>query len=387
MNLLRRLPSIALVAGALVNAVPSVAATSCDNSNLYSFDFNSRPDTQLAYGNTYTYTATNGAAATRTFTVNIVQNGLSNTAVNNITLPRIDNDPLQTSTGGRELTIGGVFSGRTSSITGTTRVITTTFAFGTPIRELQLAVNDIDYTNNQYRDWLAVTGSDGTNVYSDPVMTLNNPTSARVGPGGNPSLAANQALGTGASDNDANTGTINILFNEPVTSVTLKYGNYPYLNGESSTGQQAMGISRLSYCPVPSLSVTKSSAPYDTAGATRFAIPGADVAYTLTVTNSGGSTVDLNSLVLSDLLPANLSFYNGDFNPSSPGMGPFELTAGSSAITLPASGRGYSNNSGASYSYTPAAGYDSNVDAIRLVPTGTMAANSSFTIRFRARVN
>ena len=169
----------------------------------------------------------------------------------------------------------------------------------------------------------------------------------------------------------------------------MRYGNYPYQSGESTTGQQAMGISRLSFCPMPAVTVAKTSAPYiTTAGSPdRFNAPGSDVAYTLTVTNSGGSPVDASSLVLTDVLPANLTFYNGDYNASSPGMGPFELTAGTSGVTLPAAGRAYSNNNGSTYAYTPAAGYDAAVDAVRLTPTGTMAANSSFTIRFRARVN
>lgn len=371
---------------ALLHTEAGVAATSCDNTNLYSFNFNSVATTQLAYGNSYSYTATNGAAATRTFNVNLTQNGLSSTSLGGVTLPRIDTNPLQTSSGGRELTIGGTFSDRTPAITGATRVITVTFSFATPIRELAVSIHDIDFTKNQYRDWLYITGSDGTNTYSDPTLTLSNPTSAQIGPGGSPSLAANEAIGIAASANNADTGNIDILFTEPVTSVTLRYGNYPYGNGEKTTGQQAMGISKLSFCPVPALSVTKTSAPLDTSGATRFAIPGADMVYTLTVTNSGGSTVDVNSLILKDVLPAGLTFYNGDFDSTFPGMGPFQLTAGSSAVTLPASGRGYSNNGGASYVYTPAAGYDSNVNALRLIPSGTMAANSSFTIRFRARV-
>lgn len=119
----------------------------------------------------------------------------------------------------------------------------------------------------------------------------------------------------------------------------------------------------------------------------RFNAPGSDVAYTLTVTNSGGSPVDLGSLVLTDVLPANVTFYNGDYDPAVPGTGPFQLTAGSSGVTLAAGGRAYSNNNGSTYAYTPASGYDANVDAVRLTPTGSMAANSSFTIRFRARIN
>ena len=87
------------------------------------------------------------------------------------------------------------------------------------------------------------------------------------------------------------------------------------------------------------------------------------------------------------MLPPNVTFYNGDYNASSPGMGPFELIAGSSGVTLPAAGRAYSNNNGSTYTYAPSAGYDANVDALRLTPSGSMAANSSFTVRFRARIN
>jgi uncharacterized repeat protein (TIGR01451 family) len=371
---------------ALAGAAPALAATTCDNSNLYSFDFGSQATTQLAYGSTYSYTATNGAAATRSFSVNFTQNGLSSTSAGGFVMPRIDNSVLMTPANGRVLTIGGTFSARTPSITGSTRVITTTFTFAVPVRELSILAHDIDFASNQFRDWLYISGSDGTSTFTDPVLTLNASPTLRVGPGGTPSLLANEAMGTGANANNAANGNISILFNQPVTSVTLRYGNYPLGTGEAVTGQQAMGISTLSFCPVPNVAVTKSSTPYDTTGTTRFAVPGADMIYALTVTNSGGSTVDVNSLVLTDVLPANVTFYNGDFNSGSPGMGPFDVIAGTSTVTLPSAGRAYSNTGGATYVYAPAAGYDPAVNAIRLTPSGTMAANSSFTIRFRARV-
>ena len=174
-----------------------------------------------------------------------------------------------------------------------------------------------------------------------------------------------------------------------MTSITISYGNYPLQSGESTTGQQRVGISQVRFCPMPAIAVAKTSAPFvTTAGSPdRFNAPGSDVAYTLTVTNSGGSPVDLGSLVLTDVLPTNMTFYNGDYDAAVPGMGPFQLTAGSSGVTLPTSGRAYSNNNGSTYAYAPTAGYDANVDAVRLTPSGTMAANSSFTIRFRARIN
>lgn len=381
----------------LLAAMPARAA--CDASNTYAYNFTTAA--AMSYTTSYSYTASNPLGATRGFTVAFSTNGLSSSQVNSQQLPRVGN-LITTSAGANTLVIGGVFSGRTTSITGTTRVIVVTFTFTQPVRDFSFNVHDADYTNDQYRDWVNLSGSDGTSTYTPTITTphgqnngsgakTNAASSVRLGAGTTPfNMTAQELIGVGASDNnDVDTGDIVASFAQPVTTITMRYGNYPYQSGESTTGQQAMGISRLSFCPMPAVTVAKTSAPYiTTAGSPdRFNAPGSDVAYTLTVTNSGGSPVDASSLVLTDVLPANLTFYNGDYNASSPGMGPFELTAGTSGVTLPAAGRAYSNNNGSTYAYTPAAGYDAAVDAVRLTPTGTMAANSSFTIRFRARVN
>ena len=67
---------------------------------------------------------------------------------------------------------------------------------------------------------------------------------------------------------------------------------------------------------MPSIAVAKTSTPLATTGPDRFNAPGSDVVYTLTVTNSGGSPIDLAGLVLADLLPPQTTFYNGDFDPA-----------------------------------------------------------------------
>ena len=54
-----------------------------------------------------------------------------------------------------------------------------------------------------------------------------------------------------------------------------------------------------------------------------------------------------------------MTFYNGDFDPAAPGTDNFQLTAGTSGVTLSAANVTYSNNGGTTYAYTPAAGYDS----------------------------
>ncbi|MGH6781823.1 MAG: hypothetical protein ACREB5_06945, partial [Sphingomonadaceae bacterium] len=303
---------------------------------------------------------------------------------------------------GNSLVVGGIFTARTADIFSNTRVIRAIFTFPVPIRDMNVTVHDIDYTNNQYRDWFAVVGRNGASSYV-PVMTTpfgtvntlagprsNASSSLRLGPETTP-YNVNQAaaVGTGASGNNVNTGNITVSFAQPVTSVELRYGNYPYTSGETTTGQQGYGVDGISFCPMPNVAVAKASAPYVTVAGdpNRFAIPQADIAYTLTVTNSGGSPVDLGSTFLSDILPANMTFYNGDYDGAGAGTANYEFAAGSSGLTLVPANVTYSNNGGASYAYAPAAGYDANVKALRFAPQGTMAANSSFTIRFRARVN
>ena len=85
-------------------------------------------------------------------------------------------------------------------------------------------------------------------------------------------------------------------------------------------------------------------------------------------------------------MPANVTFYNGEYDAASPGMDPIRLVAGSSGVTLPSSGINFSTD-GSTYSGTAAAGYTAAVCFLRLTPTGSLAANSSVTLRFRARVN
>ena len=383
----------------LLAGMPAQAA--CDANNTYSFAFSSVADASLTYGNTYTYTATNPLGATRSFTFRAVNNGLSSIQVNSENMPQISSD-VTSGTGGKTFQVGGIFPSRTASITSNTRTIRLTIAFTAPVRDIIINTHDLDFTSNQFRDWLHVTGSDGVSSFV-PVLSApagnNNGSGARTATGSTVNfgaattpflLSSNEGVGNATSaDVNVTNGDVAISFPQPVTSITISYGNYPLQSGESNSGQQRVGISQVRFCPMPAITVAKTSAPYvTTAGSPdRFNAPGSDVAYTLTVTNSGGSAVDLSSMVLTDVLPPEMTFYNGDYDPAVPGMGPFQLVAGSSGITLPASGRAYSNNNGASYAYTPVAGYDAAVDALRLTPSGTMAANSSFTIRFRARIN
>lgn len=379
-------------------AAPARAA--CSASNTYNYSFNWGSNTGLSYATTYTYAATNTLGASRNFNLSFATNGTSSTQVNSVQMPAVNN-MLSGAGGGRTLVIGGTFSSRTADVSTNTRVIRTIFTFATPIRDMTIRVHDIDQAAGQYRDWLMVQGSNGASTYvpglATPAGNNNGASGPRTAAGSTLALGPYTATGINIPNTQgvgistsANTGTddgdIVITFPQPVTVVTLRYGNHPLIGSESGTGQQAYGISALSFCPMPSLAMTKSSAPWATTGPDRFNAPLADVVYTLTVTNSGGSPVDLAGITLTDSLPATMTYYNGDFDPSAPGTEPFLLTAGTSGVTLTTANVAYSNNGGTSYAYAPAAGYDSNVNRIRFAPGGTMAANSSFTIKFRARI-
>lgn len=396
---MRIIGKIALMA-MLSPALSGVAQASCSAANQYNFNFASQAPATLNYANTYTYTATSTALGNQNFTVDWIVNGTSSTIVAGQQMPAISN-LINDGVAANNLVLGAIFTGRTPDVSVNTRVVVTRFTFATPIRDFTAQINDVDFNADQFRDWLQVNGINAASNY-DPALTTPFGTNNTVpGPHSNASssqlvgstvaplaLTIRQSGGTSASGNNANTGTISAVFAQPVTQVEVRYGNYPLSAGETVTGQQAIGIQTISYCPMPVLSVTKASAPFSVVGTdpNRFNIPGADVIYTLTVSNSNSSPVDVGTMILSDPLPSAMTFYNGDIDDAGPLTTNYEFTPGTSGLTFAAANLGYSNNGGSTYAYAPAAGYDAAVNAIRLSPQGTMPANSSFSIKFRTRV-
>ncbi len=376
------------------------AHADCPAANQFSFLFNSQPTTTLSNTGIYTYTATSSALGSVNFTVSFAGYNVANTAVAGTTLPAIST-LINDDAASRFLVVGGVFAGRTSNIATNANVIVTTFTFPTPVRDVTLTASDLDYGVNQYRDWFQAVGRNGATSYTPTIVTpfgqsnqtnvkTNASSSLTLGPTTTPlSIGASETIGTGTSAADANTGNITLSFSQPITSLELRYGNAPFSNGETATGQQAIGYKGISWCPMPALTLAKTSSPYSDPqnGTTNpKLIPGGDLLYTLTVANSNSSPVDMASVVLTDPLPSGISFYNGDIDDAGPLTSNFAFVPGSSGLTLGAGNIGYSNTAGASYAYAPAAGYDAAVTALRFAPQGIMAANSSFAIQFRARI-
>ena len=126
-------------------------------------------------------------------------------------------------------------------------------------------------------------------------------------------------------------------------------------------------------------------------------IPGARAQYTVTITNQGSGSSDSNSVIITDPVPTNTKLFVNDLGGA--GSGPVTFTDGSpsSALTYTFTSLSsstddlsFSNNGGASYTYTPTAGADgcdANVTNVRVNPKGTFApasgSNPSFSLVYQ----
>jgi uncharacterized repeat protein (TIGR01451 family) len=395
------LRSSLLAAAAGLTALSGGAFAACPASNRYTLNFPDFAAQQLNYATSYTATVSNPRGQSQTIGLAFSTFDLVSDQVSGLTMPQLSNFINDGGTINNNLVVGGIFSGRTGDVSANSRVAVVRFTFATPIRDFTVQVNDVDFLADQFRDWIQINGINGASTYDPTITTPHGNSNAsggqrtatnstlQLGASSTPlSLTVRQAGGLSSNLNNANGGTLTAEFAAPITEVQVRYGNFPLSSGESVTGQQAIGIQSVSFCPMPQLTVTKSSTPQstDTADPNRFNIPDADVIYAVTVSNSDTSPVDLNALVLTDVLPPAITFRNSDFDDGGPVATNFEFVPGSTGLSMASSDIAFSNNGGSSYGYAPTVGYDAAINAIRLNPKGQMAANSSFTVRFRARI-
>ena len=139
----------------------------------------------------------------------------------------------------------------------------------------------------------------------------------------------------------------------------------------------------------PSLVLVKSAATLDdpiNGSGNPMSIPGATVRYQIVISNSGAGTVDNNSIVITDPLPANMAFVVIDFDSST--SGPLRFDDGSPAsglsysfVTLDDTGDdiAFSDDGGLTWDYEPTAdpdGLDPAVTNIRVNPKGVFAGSA-----------
>lgn len=399
----------AALSGIVALAISNQAIAACDAQNSFKLDWDTKSTGAVSKTVPVNYAVTNAAGASTTVTLSFAGDTANFTTINfggttgTVSTPYIGiaNFGGLASSTEKTLSVGTRFDTFQSNISSNIDVLVTNFAFSTPVRDIQFTVLDIDYAASAFRDWLKITGAGpggtfiptisspyGRNNVSNPGQTL--PGVVVIGPytSSAPNAANSEVVGNGNSNSNQNYGNISVSFAQPVTSVQLRYANGPAAYISGTPNKQAISIHDISFCPMPNLALAKSATPLVSAAGdpARFNAPGSDVLYTLTVSNTGGSPVDPNTIVLDDALPTKVLFFNGDIDGAGPLTTNFEFVAGSSGLTLGTGNLAYSNNGGSSFSYSPVSGYDTAVNAVRLRPQGMMAANSSFTVRFRAQI-
>ena len=205
-----------------------------------------------------------------------------------------------------------------------------------------------------------------------------------------------------AGDSNPATGIIKISFPVPATAVvsptfarfrwSLQSGlNADTLvapNGEVEDYQVTINGRAI-------MQLTKTSAPYLTSGPGQFNLPGNDIIYKITATNSGQGATTTDTLFVVDALPSQLTFYNGDIDDAGPATAPviFSQSGGSLSFN-PATDMKYSNAAAApanfaACTFTPASGYDPAVRYVCFNPKGQILAGTpspNFSFQIRARI-
>jgi uncharacterized repeat protein (TIGR01451 family) len=132
------------------------------------------------------------------------------------------------------------------------------------------------------------------------------------------------------------------------------------------------------------------------------AIPGATVRYLIGTTNTGSGVADVDTVIVTDAIPANSALRVSDFDGSTSGPVLFADGTPTSGITYtftsladPADDVSFSNDGGSTFTYTPVAGAngtDPAVTHIRVNPKGIFAGDvgagsPGFQVFFKAVIN
>ena len=213
------------------------------------------------------------------------------------------------------------------------------------------------------------------------------------------------AGGTGTSTVTCGTGAVPVTMNNFTFTFTSPV---PIPSGALITTTATVGGNTSEFsCNVPVLliapnllfmkSQTTHSDPVNGTSGTRFNIPGAEIDYTLRVSNPGNVGVDNNSIVIIDPIPANTELFTGNLS----GGAPFAFTDGTPSSGVTCGFIALHNFTdcvdfsvdGTNWTAVPSGGYDPTITHIRFNPSGAMNADAVpgpphpyFELRFRVRV-
>lgn len=216
----------------------------------------------------------------------------------------------------------------------TSRVLTLTMTFATPVENLDFSIYDIDDLGTfggtgGFRDGLHVAGYDATTGQS-AAPAFQSPWHSS-GYNGNSTVYIEGAAGAGNlvgylgnSGNTSNRGNIDVSFSQPVTQVTIDYGSNMFFNS-SDPAQQGIAINDLKFCiPQGDVTTVKTQSLYSETPvgcgtipgtpdpAAAFAAPGACIEYVITATNVGRRSA--RHMSISDVLNPNLTYRGATFS-------------------------------------------------------------------------
>ena len=204
-------------------------------------------------------------------------------------------------------------------------------------------------------------------------------------------------VATQAAENGGQGGWAVLLGADPLPNNQLLLGiDEEVVAGDASRSHitEIVDYWLFSFAPAPNLEVSKVVEVFDPDNDGLFALPGNDVLYTVTLTNTGNGVVDDGSLFVVDALPPEVVFFNGDADGPGPGMSAVIFDDFGSGLTFnPSSDVAYAIFPPSSFTdctHTPAPGFDPATRYVCFNPKGEMApgdsALSSFTLTFRARL-
>lgn len=205
----------------------------------------------------------------------------------------------------------------------------------------------------------------------------------------------------GTGDTDPVTGRIAFALIPPATAVlTPTFARFRWLwttglmNTSVASNGEVEDYQVTVYGPAV-LGMTKTSAlAIAPTPGYAFSVPGVDMIYTITGSNTGTGPTDANSVFLVDTLPATLSFVT-DFDDTGPGTEAVAFSQAGAGLTwAPSTDLRFSNlaaipASMAACTYVPTGPIDANVRHVCFNPKGAMLSGSavpSFTIQLRARI-
>ena len=146
----------------------------------------------------------------------------------------------------------------------------------------------------------------------------------------------------------------------------------------------------------PDLQVSKTAAVYDPDSIGLYAIPGNDVIYTFSVTNSGVGFADSDSIELIDALPNEVEFYNGDIDGDGPETDPISFADSGSGLSFTyatdvafSTGATRPADFNACSTIAPDSTYRSDITYVCLNPKGPFISGSpdpSISLKFRVRL-